>query len=415
MDRAGAYLKNVLASPVEGQDPGLSANERAQVLLALADHDAKDLSGYAQSAYEKRSLLSTYGKSFLAMALAKIDSDMTRAKGLLDEMKAQLVYVDPSTAYVSENEGYDDYFMSSDVRSTALYLQALMRVSPKDDDADRLMRYLMSKKADGRWISTQETAQTLSGLLAYVERHPIDTMPLDVRVDVDHVLAATLHFEKGDLSSERSVTFPIKDLKAKGDEHLFEIQKDSEKRYFYDLSMTTSREVENIAPFDNGFTVVADIYALDDAKHLHPLSEVPQGETVRVHMKALVPKEHRYVAFEYHLPAGLEAIDSSLRTSPQDVAGETRNCAPDWSGEQVCVSDWEQAWWWENVWRHIEQRDDRVFLFSDDLQPGIYEYDFLASAVTPGTFSVPPARAYEFYHPQANGHDAGKKFRVIAK
>ena len=72
-------------------------------------------------------------------------------------------------------------------------------------------------------------------------------------------------------------------------------------------------------------------------------------------------------------------------------------------------------WWWGYVWKHIEQRDDRVFLFSEELHPGAYDYEFLARAVTPGTFRVPPARAYEFYNPKANGHNEGKIFTVTVK
>ncbi len=412
MERAGAYLKNYLANPVSADRAGLSANERAQVLLSLADHDSANLSGYAQSLYEERTALSIYGKAFLAMALAKIDGSFARASKLLGEMKSQLVYIDPSTAYASSNEGYDAYFMSSDARTTGLYLQALMRIAPKDDDADRLMRYLMGKKQDGHWSDTQSTALSLAGLLAYAERHPIDSAPFDVRVSLDGAPAATLNFDQGDLSSAQSVRYPLSDL-SKASEHVFDLRKDSEKRYFYDLSMTYLPQTDKIKPFDNGFTVLSGIYALSDVSHRHPLAQAKQGETLRVRMKVIVPKERQYVALEYHLPAGLEAIDTGLRTSPQDVGDRTKNCAPDWSGKEVCLEEWEQAWWWENVWKHIEQRDDRVFLFSDELRPGVYEYEFLASAVTPGEFNLPPARAYEFYKPQANGHSEGKRFTVF--
>ncbi|TAK03620.1 hypothetical protein EPO34_00455 [Patescibacteria group bacterium] len=415
LDRADQYLRNYLASPGNEKSVGLSMNERAQVLFMLAERDSGNLGGYAATVYEERNSLTAFGRSFLAMALVAIDGPgSSRAKTVLDDVKSKVIYINPSTAYVSEDTGYDDYFMGSDARTTSLYLQALLRISPKDDDVDRLMRYLVSKKVDGYWYSTQGTAMTLSGLLAYVKRHPVDTEALSVKVYLDDALAETLAFDQGDLSGERSVVFPIAELLKDGATHDFTFKKDSEKRYFYDLSSTIYRQIEDIEPFDNGFTVLAGVYAVKDTKYAKPLSEARQGDTVRVHMKLLVPKEHRNVSLEYHLPAGLEPIDFSLLTSPQDVSGEQRQCVPDWSGETYCMSDWEYGWWWENAWKHIEQRDDRVFLFSEDLQPGIYEYDFLATAVTPGTFRVPPARAYEFYDPLANGHNEGKLFRVTA-
>jgi uncharacterized protein YfaS (alpha-2-macroglobulin family) len=162
-------------------------------------------------------------------------------------------------------------------------------------------------------------------------------------------------------------------------------------------------------------TVVADVYALTDAKNQQPLTEVKQGENVLVRMKVLVPKRRRYVALEYHLPAGLEGIDFSLKTSPQTIAGKEQQCYPDWQGKQRCLGDSDTSWWWENIWRHIEYRDDRVFLFADTLEPGVYEYSFIAQATTPGEYRVPPTRVYEFYNPTSNAHNEGKVFKVIEK
>jgi len=107
----------------------------------------------------------------------------------------------------------------------------------------------------------------------------------------------------------------------------------------------------------------------------------------------------------------------SLKTSPQNLAGQEMQCAPTYWGEQTCMESggWAWDWWWENVWKHIEFRDDRVFLFSDALDPGVYEYDFVAQAMTPGDYRVPPARVYEFYNPQANAHNEGKMLKITAQ
>ena len=105
---------------------------------------------------------------------------------------------------------------------------------------------------------------------------------------------------------------------------------------------------------------------------------------------------------ESHLPAGLEAIDFQLKTSPK-ICGKTES------------SDGKSGVWWESVWKHVECRDDRVFLFSENLHPGVYEYEFLAQAITPGELRIPPARVYEFYNPKFNAHTEGKLFNVKAK
>lgn len=423
LDDADQFLRNVLSGPSScdnkgcGGVPVLSNDDRAQVLYMLARRDPKNLSGYAATAYEQRKKLSVAGKAFLAMALSAVDGNNARAQTVMNEVQSNVVYLDPATAYVTEDAGYDDAFMNSDVRSTSVYLQALLRLDPKNAEIDRVIHWLVRQRADGYWYTTQDTAMSLTGIVEYVKRHPVDATPMNVQVSLDGKNAAQLPFAKGDLSGEQSTSFPLSQLAA-GTDHQVGVSKESDTRYFYDLSMKVFREIQNIKPFENGFTVLADAYALSDAKHEHPLSQATQGDTVRVHMKLLVPKDRKEVALEYHLPAGLEAIDFTLNTSPQNIAGQagqTQQCAPDWSGQQLCMNDWEMGWWWENVWKHIEFRDDRVFLFADTLPAGIYEYDFIAQATTPGTFAVPPARAYEFYDPLANGHNEGKVFKVVAK
>lgn len=413
LNRADGYLRQALT----WSDPmALRGAIRAQVLFMLSERNTDGLSGYMGSLYDQRKDLPGFGQLFLAMAYANVDKGRTSARAvqLMNEIKNRVVYLNPSTAYVKEEKGYEE-FLSSDLRTTSLYLQALLRIDPKNQEIERLLRYIVQNRKDGYWYTTQETAITLLGLVEYVRVHPVDDSVKMVSVFLDNQLKQTMKFEKGDVSSAQTLTLPIPELSKTGAVHQIGLEKDSETRYFYDINMKVWREIEDIEPFDNGMTMIAETYALSDAKFERPLREVKQGESVRVHMKLLVPKRRRYVAMEYHLPAGLEAIDFQLKTSPQEVAGEQKQCYPDWRGEQRCLSTWEQSWWWENIWRHIELRDDRVFLFAENLEPGVYEYDFVAQALTPGEYRVPPARAYEFYNPLSNGHNEGKTLKVLAR
>ena len=56
--------------------------------------------------------------------------------------------------------------------------------------------------------------------------------------------------------------------------------------------------------------------------------------------------------------------------------------------------------------------DDRLFLFTQDLPPGTYTYEYYVRATTPGTFSHLPAIASELYFPENFGRTAGSVFRV---
>jgi alpha-2-macroglobulin len=152
-----------------------------------------------------------------------------------------------------------------------------------------------------------------------------------------------------------------------------------------------------------------------------PTTSVTEGELVRVRLRVTVPSTRQFVVLDDALPAGLEAVDLSLRTSsalpgpgqslPQNVqiedeeqaAGESR-----WS-----YGSWDSGWW--SPFDHREMRDDRVVYSATLLWPGTYTATYVARATTPGTFIRPPAHAEEMYNPGLYGRSDGGVFVVKAK
>lgn len=417
LSRADSYLRNYLANNTTGNENwrygDLSDDERTQTVFALSERDPNGLDGYVQTLFERRANLSTFAKAFLAMAAQNVQGlvSSSRASTLMDEVKNRITVLERFGAYVDDGNGYD-YFMSSPVRSTAIVLMAYQRLAPSDQMNERLLRYLLHEKRDGYWNSTQSTAFSLLALTEYVTAHPVDTATRAVDLFLDGKRATTLAFEQGDKSPAQSHAFDFVAAAHAGRTHEIGLEKSGGNRAFYDVTMKVYRPFGASDPVENGFTVLSDIYALDDVKNTSPLSEVTVGQNVRVHLKILVPKEHQYVATEYHLPAGLEAVDFSLNTSPKEIAGQQKQCSPGWDGKPYCYEDWEMSYWWGNAWKHVENRDDRVFLFADSLQPGVYEYDAVAQATTPGRFRIPPTQVFEFYHPEVRGATEGRYFTV---
>ena len=71
----------------------------------------------------------------------------------------------------------------------------------------------------------------------------------------------------------------------------------------------------------------------------------------------------------------------------------------------------ERGWgWW--YFSHIERRDEKMVLSTDELPAGTYVYTYLARASTTGTFKVIPPTAAEFYFPDVGGRGAGSEFIV---
>jgi hypothetical protein len=153
-----------------------------------------------------------------------------------------------------------------------------------------------------------------------------------------------------------------------------------------------------------------------------PVVSVTEGDLVRVKLWITVTTDREFVVLDDALPAGLEAVDLSLRTSSLGVgpgaAGKPSTDAES-DAEQYPESSWWYFGWWDGGWwspfDHREMRDDRVVYFATRLWPGKWSVSYVARATTPGVFVRPPAYAEEMYNPAVHGRSDGGVFTVTKK
>ncbi len=154
-----------------------------------------------------------------------------------------------------------------------------------------------------------------------------------------------------------------------------------------------------------------------------PVTSVVEGDLVRVRLRLTVPADREFVVLDDALPAGLEAVDLSLRTSalgagPGAAAREGGGDQEELRNESGGGEWWYYGWWdggWWSPFDHREIRDDRVVYFATRLWPGSYSATYIARATTPGVFVRPPAHAEEMYNPAVHGRSDGGVFTVIRK
>ena len=156
-----------------------------------------------------------------------------------------------------------------------------------------------------------------------------------------------------------------------------------------------------------------------------PIVSVPEGSLVRVRLRITVPADRQFVALTDPLPAGLEAVDLSLRTTgqlPGPGAAAAQNVPSEEGEEEGETGEYEWGWYfgsWDAGWwspfDHKEMRDDRVVYVATVLWTGRYTATYIARATTPGTFIRPPAHAEEMYNPAVQGRSDGGVFTVTQK
>ena len=170
-----------------------------------------------------------------------------------------------------------------------------------------------------------------------------------------------------------------------------------------------------VTPDIAGLAVERWYERLDDGR---PVTTVEAGDLVRVRVRVSTPADRFFVSVDDMLPAGLEPIDLSLKTSetlapflrstPSRDSVRAEQSAPLW--QMAHYGSWAEGWW--SPWDHRELYDDRVVFFARVLWAGSYTGSYIARATTPGTFIAPPAHAEEVNNPALHGRTGGGTFVV---
>ncbi|HXE58854.1 MAG TPA: MG2 domain-containing protein [Gemmatimonadales bacterium] len=338
------------------------------------------------------------------------------------------VRVEGRTAVVPRAEGYDFYFASRQ-RPAARLLLATLAVEPEHPLVGPLVETLVQQgrvdAADG-WIwNTQDYAFTVAALVGYHERlGRLGERPVGVQARGRTLIGA----RSGPAGRDSSVSLA----------GLLEPGPGGSKRLALRLAagpgagpvyyFLTVREVPGeppTRPDQAGIQVERWYERLDSGR---PVVSAPEGELVRVRLRITVPADRHFVVLDDPLPAGLEAVDLSLRTAGgvpgpgtglpnADEPAEGERAAEDGGAEDDGLrwryGTWDAGWW--SPFDHREMRDDRVVYFATVLWKGTYTATYLARATTPGVFVRPPAHAEEMYNPAVHGRSDGGVFTVTAR
>jgi hypothetical protein len=233
---------------------------------------------------------------------------------------------------------------------------------------------------------------------------------------------------------------PMERLMAGRGDNLLVDRQGNAGRLYYALSLHYARSDLPRDGIDRGFYLerhyeVVDMAAMREGVGIErrepSVTRVRAGDLVRVQLSIVVPQERSMVVVEDPLPAGLESVDFDLRTTSltllRAASGYEAGDNDPYGGYEMDQGppddmgyygygygydeDFSDQWWWTPFY-HREDKDDRVLLFADSLPAGVHHYEYLARAVTPGTFVVGPLRAEEMYNPETFGRTGVLEFVV---
>jgi uncharacterized protein YfaS (alpha-2-macroglobulin family) len=399
LQRAYAYLDRELAvaPPVnESWWPSYTAWQAFAVKVMVEGGRNED--SHITRLYGYRERMPAFALAFLHDALiAKGEKGGTR----IDELRRRMsnaVLAEAGGAHVEElSDPYLMWFWNSNVRSTAIVLNSLVKATAGAEEIRPFVRWMMTSRRNGRWGNTQENAYAMESLVAYYRRYESVVPDFTAVAMLGDETVAREQF-KGRSTQSAVKELPMGQVVAAapaGSSRPLTFARDGAGTLFYTTRLRYASDELFQQGLDNGMRIERVFAPYVENGTRPAATSYKAGDLIRVTLTLRLTKERRFVAVTDPLPAGFEPLESWFATTARTMT--TTQTDNDDAG-----SSWE-SWWQRGGFDHVERHDDRVELFATRLAEGRHTFTYVVRATTAGTFRTAPARAEEMYSPEIFG------------
>jgi hypothetical protein len=305
-------------------------------------------------------------------------------------------------------EGETDWWaMSSDTRTTAIVLDALVRLDPNNALIPNVVRWLMVARRADVWATTQETAWALIALTDWMRHTGELQATYHYTVQLNGEALADAEVTPQTVERSQDIRVDIAKLLQQASNQLVIARSAGSGQLYYTAHLNVYLPVEQLPAVNRGIIVQRryTLAACDQEVRCPDVKEAKVGDVIRVDLTIIAPHDLHYLVVEDMLPAGAEAIDTGLATTSLLAQRPGLRRAEE---EAAYALPWR---WW-NWYSRSELRDEKVVLFADYLPKGTYEYRYTMRATTPGDFHVIPTVAWEFYFPEVFGRSEGRMLYI---
>ncbi len=349
--------------------------------------------------------------------------DVPTARTLLESLWAQ-VRSDGRRALLTDTLDRNGFYFASPLRVSGELLRATLLVDENHALIAPLVETVVAQARGGSgWFGVTPDMATAVRALSIVEQRQQQATQRGARVTLNG--RTVLSIAQGTVVGDTTISLRqlLRGNSApRGDSVTLSITPLADGApLFASATLVTVSKSPPARPLDRG--IIVERWTENAASGATILS-APAGALVRVRVRITVPVERSFVAVEDPLPAGLELVDLSLRTSVLTASAPAVGSTPVGSRGEFFYGDeddpmtsWSSGRWDAGFWtpfEHRELRDDRVIWSATTVYPGQFTVSYLARATTPGRFVRPPAFAEEMYDPSVFGRTEGSVFTVTA-
>ncbi len=348
--------------------------------------------------YETRSQLSPWAQAFLALTLETISPGDPRIREIYSDLESSAIRSATGTHWEGQGSKIN---METPGFNTAAVVYGLAQHDPASPTIPEAVRYLMAARGvDGSWASTYETSWVIMSLTEVMRGTG------ELAGDFGYFAALNgIGLLEGSSGGDAKLTpviasVPINSLYPNDPNALIIQRGEGPGRLYYTAHLNVLLPVEDVTSLDQGISISRNYETANGGTLTADRGLTGSvGEPVIVKVAITLKNAAYYLVVEDYIPAGVEILDASLKTS-QQLEFEQDPSDPFRFG-------W--GWWYFN---DPQVYDERIAWSVDYLPAGTYELTYVMIPNQPGEYRVLPARAWEFYFPEVQGHSAGEVFVV---
>jgi uncharacterized protein YfaS (alpha-2-macroglobulin family) len=345
----------------------------------------------ADSLVDRQRELAPWARACSAMTMHTLGR-ADEASSLVADLAREAV-VTVGTAHWQEGQLADEA-MASKISTTALVLQVLLQMDPDSPLIPKALDWLIRVQRDGHWRTPRETAAVVVALTDYLVTKGEGTPDHRYQFLVNGQVVGS------GVSTGENMAVPVKFVVTElgeGDNDV-RLVKEGKERLHYALTLHHYWPQESLEPARalSGPSLSREYF---DPVTGEPKTEYRVGDLIGVRLTVEAPEEMWYVTVEDPLPAGVEAIEGSLKA--ESVQGSVPSPALSKAEGEV-----------EGSPIHFEKRKEKVALFVQRVEAGEHVYRYLMRATVPGRFQSMPALVYPVYEPNLWGRSASESLQV---
>ncbi len=401
--RAALQVVNIL--PVERLTSRYAVNRQAFFHYVLAAWDDADVADMDELVTEHQDLMDPYAKAYMAMAYEMAGAgDNDNVASLLADLTGTAIV---SATGAHWEDAVQDYAnLATDIRGTAVVIDALARLDPDNPLAPQAVRWLMSTRQAFVWPTEFETVWSTLALTDWVAATGELDAEYDYSVGINGTVLNSGQFDETNLMTPVEESVEMSRLPENTTNYIDYVHGEGPGRLYYTTHLDAYLAAESVEPVSRGVQVERvyfDAACNPSEETCEPITEIEAGQQVRVQLTIVVPNDLTYVVVEDPIPAGAEALNPALQTTGLGFDPTIR------PGEEgTPYGYW--GWWFFN---EVQFEDEKVVFTSNFLPAGSYQYTYYLQAAIPGDFQVMPAVAFEEFFPEVFGRSNGMLFRIV--